>query len=197
MEIRRRGKELCQEVLKRASSVTLLRARKSKITAAFRALRLDKKALELTKDSLTTKVTQVERKCAEMEAVSQAAVSKSEALSGEVERMKLENESLSAQCTQVSIDKDAWEACCLQAEAEKDFYLARISEAEATEKKIEALIKDNKQLRRLFMKRGAEVSELQSTVAELEHAMVDLKETHASELFAAENELDDSGEENG
>lgn len=81
----------------------------------------------------------------------------------------------------------------MQAEAERDSYLARISEVEAAEKKIEALTAENEQLRRLFMKRGAEVSELQSVVAELEQAMVDLKETHAAEIFALENELDDSG----
>lgn len=64
--------------------------------AAFRALRLDKKALELTEDSLTVKVTQTERKSAQMEVASQAAMSKSEAQSGEVDRMRLETESVSS-----------------------------------------------------------------------------------------------------
>lgn len=55
-----RTRELCQEVLKCSDFVAQLKARKNKVTAAFRALRLEQKNWQLTKDSLSARVTNYE-----------------------------------------------------------------------------------------------------------------------------------------
>lgn len=93
------------------------------------------------------------------------------------------------------MDKDAWEARCLQAEADRGAQLLHVSDLETVNERISSLEKENEQLRRGFLKRGAQISELETTIAELEQTMDDMKDTHAAELFALEEDLGGSEEE--